>query len=249
MDKTEKTINKLYDNLGYNDLYFGNVLFFIVLNLIIFIICAYNSVLINAQPIKNDWVAQRCNPLVMPFAGIINKPDDKSAFEFTEENFSFCVQNILTEMTGYLLEPITFLTADLGKFFNELTDSFNNVRTFLSNVRTYVDVIGVEIMGRLANIMIPLQTIIIKVKDFFGKFKGMLATALYTLIGSYSALKSLFGAIIQIIILCLLISFGMIIAAWIIGFFFFSVGGACCRSYCNLYYYFSFSSCHVCIYE
>ena len=40
----------------------------------------------NSQKIKNDWINQRCNLNVIPFAGYINKPDNMSASDFTKQN-------------------------------------------------------------------------------------------------------------------------------------------------------------------
>ena len=37
----------------------------------------------NLDPIKADWVNQRCTPGVIPFAGLINPPKDgTSAFDY-----------------------------------------------------------------------------------------------------------------------------------------------------------------------
>lgn len=221
MDQTEKTIHKLYDHLGFYDMYTGSLLFFILITLVVFLTMAYFYMLINFQPIQDNWQAQRCHPYVIPFAGLINKPDNKGIMEFTEENFSYCVQNVLTNVTGYLVEPLTYVTSDLTGLYDHLTDSLNDIRTYVSNFRTNIANIATEIMGRLANIMVPLQSIIIKFRDFMQKLNGVMAATLYTVIGSFSALISLFGAIAQIIIISLIIGAGIIIALWIAGFFFF----------------------------
>jgi len=64
----------------------------------------------NIQPIKDDWKNQRCNPGVIPFAGFINKPDDKSAIDFTSENFVYCTLNIFKP----LAYALTGSEADTG---------------------------------------------------------------------------------------------------------------------------------------
>ena len=80
--------------------------------------------MINIQPIKDDWVNQRCNPKVIPFAGLINKPDDgTSVSDFTSENFNYCIQNILTDVTGYAVQPITGMTDALTSLYSDLADS------------------------------------------------------------------------------------------------------------------------------
>lgn len=221
ISKSESVINKLYDKLSFFDVYGGSVFFCLVLLVVPLVICVYCYIMKNTYPIKNDWVAQRCHPYVIPFAGMINKPDDKTAFEFTEENLAFCVQNILTSVTGYLVEPITFITSSLSELYNELANMLQDLRNILANIRSYVNDMAKEILGRIANIMVPLQNILIKFKDAMGKMKGILATSLYTAMGAFYAFKSLIGAIVQVVILLLIIAAGMIIALWIVGFFFF----------------------------
>jgi hypothetical protein len=86
-------------------------------------------------------------------------------------------------------------------------------------VRTMFLQISQEIMGRIMNIMIPLQQIIISFKDLIGKIQGSMTAALFTLLGSYYTLKSLMGAITQFII-TILITLAILIAVfWAIPFF------------------------------
>jgi len=221
MKRTEDSINKLYDNLGYFDTYGGSFLVCVILTILIFLVISYFHVLKNIQPIKDDWVVQRCNPTVIPFAGFINKPDDETIYGYTEKNMAFCVQNILTSMTGYFVEPITNTTLDLTNLYSKIATILQSMRMMISNIRTSVAKIATEIFGRIANIIIPIQTIMIKFRDFIGKLKAVLVTGIYTSMGAFLALKSLFGSIVQIVILCLVIFGGVIIGLWISGFFFF----------------------------
>ena len=50
------------------------------------------------------------------------------------------------------------------------------------------------------NMMIPLQQIIIGMRDMLSKIQGTLTASLFTLLGSYYTLRSLMGAIAQLII-------------------------------------------------
>jgi hypothetical protein len=73
-------------------------------------------------------------------------------------------------------------------------------------------------MGRLMNIMIPLQQIIIGFRDLIGKIQGTMTAGLFTLLGSYYALKALMGAIAQFIIIILIALAAMIAMFWIFPF-------------------------------
>jgi hypothetical protein len=75
-----------------------------------------------------------------------------------------------------------------------------------------------EIMGRIANIMVPLQQIIIAFSDTMQKVKGILVTGLYTSLSTYYALKAVFNAIMQFIVVILIILAALIVIMWIIPF-------------------------------
>ena len=221
MEKSQTEFNKfkdLYSNLTYFDEYGGSVFLFIIITIVVFIGVSYCYVMINITPIKNNWVAERCKPYVMPFAGIINKPDNMTASQFTEQNFNFCTQNILKDITGFAVEPLTFITYAITESITLIRDALQSIRTMFDKIRNDFISISGEIMDRLANIMIPLQQIIIAVKDMFGKIQGTLTAVLYTFLGSYYTLKSLMGAIAQAVILFLIGLAAAIIFAWIFPF-------------------------------
>lgn len=208
-------INKLYDKLTYLDIYGNSVVLFIIITLFVFLVHSYCIVMVNAQAIKDDWVNQRCNPRVMPFAGFINKPDNKNIVDFTGENFNYCIQNVLTNITGFALQPFNYLINGLTEIFNMIQTSINTIREFMAKLRTNVQNIAEETLNRILNIMIPLQQMFIGIKDAMGKVEGILTAGLYTTLGAYYALKSLMGAIVQMIIIILIILAVIIIGLWL----------------------------------
>ena len=221
MNNIQESANKvknMYDKLTYFDQYGSQVFLFIVLSIIVFLVYSYCAVMLNIQPIKDDWVNQRCNPKVMPFAGFINKPPGKSIGDFTQENFTYCVQNILKSITGYAVQPLTYITSMLQNLYLAILKDIQSVRDMINNVRNSMAAIAKEVMGRIMNMMIPLQQIIIGMKDAMGKIQGILTAALFTSLGSYYALKSLMGAIVEFIVIILLVLLALILILWILPF-------------------------------
>lgn len=211
-------IKNMYDKLSYFDQYGSQVILFIVLSLLVFLVYSYCSVMLNVQVVKDDWINQRCNPKVMPFAGFINKPPGKSIADFTQENFTFCVQNILKSISGYSLQPLTYTTNILEKIYLAFLKDIQKIREMMNNVRNSMSDVAKEIMGRILNIMIPLQQIIVGVKDVLGKIQGIITAALFTSLGSYYALKSLLGSIVEFIVIILTILVSIIVVLWILPF-------------------------------
>jgi hypothetical protein len=218
LENSANKVNKIYGDLSYYDVYGGSVMLFFVLMIILFLVYSYTTVMKSVQPIKDNWLQERCNPKVIPFAGLINKPEGSSTIQFTQDNFNYCMQNVLTSITGFALEPLTFVTNGLNSLYQEITSSLNSMRVIISNIRTNIAKIAQEILGRVLNIMTPIQMILISFIDLIGKIKGIFAAAIYTSLGTYYTLKSLMGAILQFIVMLLMILAGLIVGLWIIPF-------------------------------
>lgn len=221
MDNISKSANKIkemYSDLSYFDQYGGSVIMFIILLIVFFVAISYATIMRNMQPIKDDWPNQRCKPQVIPFAGLINKPDNMTAVDFAGQNFTYCMQNILSNITGYALEPISYMTLSIQELFKAIGEAINFIRMMLASIRDSMTSIAKEILGRVANIMVPIQQILISFKDVVGKVKGVMTAGIYTSLGSYYALKSLMGAIAQFIITILIVLAALVVAMWIIPF-------------------------------
>jgi len=211
-------IKKIYDNLSYLDQYGGSVFLFIIITAIVFYVHVYYSVMTNVQPIKDDWAAQRCNPVYIPFAGLINKPPHMSTGEYTQQNFSFCIQSILISITNNALQPFVYTTNVIQSIMADAVNALQSVRKIVSNIRGNFANIAQEIMGRVANIMVPIQQILIVFSDTMSKVQGVMTAGLYTSLGSYLTLKSLLGAIAEFVIKILLILVIIIIGLWMVPF-------------------------------
>ena len=211
-------IKKIYDNLTYFDQYSSSFVLFILITIALFILCSYCFVMINVEPIKNDWINQRCKPSIIPFAGLINAPEGMSSADFTKENFDYCTQNIVKSVTGTAVQPLTFITNMLNTLFDNIKNALNGIREMINKIRLQIQAIAEEIMGRIINVTIPLQQIIISLKDILSKVQGTMTAGLFTLLGSYYTLKSLMGAIAQLIVTILIALAVMIASLWVVPF-------------------------------
>jgi hypothetical protein len=208
----------MYDKLSYSEKYGTSIFFFFVLSLVLFFGISYCIVMINLQPIQDDWIHNRCKPYIIPFAGIINTPIGTSAMDYTSQNFQYCMQNIIKDVTGEAVQPITFVVNILNSLANIIKESINAVRNMFNKVRTQIQSVTQEVMGRLGNMMVPLQQIIISMRDLLDKVQGLMTASLYTLLGSYYTLQSLMGAIAQFIITILIALAAMIAVLWLVPF-------------------------------
>ena len=199
MDNTLNNVNKLYDKLTFFDTYGGSVIFIIFITIILLLFIAYTSMLQNLIPIKANWESERCKPQNIPFAGFINKPDDLTIAEFTQENFNYCTQNILQEISTVEFSPLSFITGSLNTLFSDIGLSITSIQDMFNSIRTKLIVIINDILSKLMNITIPLRQLLLSVSDSLGKMTGILTTIYYVIMGSYEALGSVFGAYKQLL--------------------------------------------------
>ena len=200
-DNVLSVINKIYSKTGFLDKYGGSLWATVILGIVFFIAISYYQIYNNIQPIKADWINQRCKPSVMPFAGLINPPDPKkmSAFEFTAQNFTGCIQSILADIIGIVLSPFYYLINSFTAILDVLQESVQAIRNILSRIRSAVTSVSQEVMEKILSILIPIQYIVIKMKDIMNKTQGVMLTSIYMLMGTYQTLIASFGAIIQIV--------------------------------------------------
>jgi hypothetical protein len=218
IDTTTNFINNTYDKLSYLDLYGNSVLIFIFITLIVFVVFSYCKVMINKEAIASDWINQRCKPQNIAVAGFITHPEGKTPLEYTSENFQYCVQNILTNIIGYSLEPFQFMISSLTSIFSEFTDAIQKTREVFNTLRSGISDFASNVLSRILNIMIPLQKMTIALIDTFNKVQGVMASGLYTMLGSYYTLQALMGAILEFIIKILVALVIIIAGLWLFPF-------------------------------
>ena len=218
MKDTIFLINETYDKLSYLDLHGNSVILFIFITLIVFIVFSYCKVMQKKETIVSDWTNQRCKPQNMLFSGLITHPENTTAFQYTSDNFQYCVQNILKDIIGYALEPFQYMINSITQIFISFSVSIQKLREGNSRLRNNFTEFAQDILGRILNVMIPIQKMCIALMDIFGKIQGTMTTGLYTMLGSYYTLQALMGAILELIIKILVSLVLVIVGLWVLPF-------------------------------
>jgi len=218
LSNTTKFISNTYDKLSYFDLYGNSVIIFLLVTLCVFAVYSYCKIGVTKDEIAADWTNQRCKPQNVLFAGFITKPEGKTSFQYTGENFQYCVQNILLNITSYALLPFQYATNSIVNLFNSLGKAIDSIRSIMTNIRGNVKIFSEDILQRILNTLVPLQTVFLAVKDTFNKIQGVMVSGLYTMLGSYYTLQALMGAILELIIKMLIVLVVIIVGLWILPF-------------------------------
>jgi len=215
-DDISERLNRVYNVKGYMDKYGLDVWLTILLVLIFFLVITYFSIKNKLEPIRADWINQKCNPAVLPFAGLINAPKGMSAIEFTAQNFSGCIQQTLIYVADSFMAPIYYTMSILNGLYRDLIIAMGAVRAFFDKIRTTVADIQKELMGRLVNLTIPLMSMQIKLRTVFSQVIGTLTGTFYFMLGSFMTMKSLFLNIFNLLVGILILLAITIIALFIL---------------------------------
>jgi hypothetical protein len=213
-------INNLYTKGGFFSKYAFHLWSSIVLIFIVFLIVSYYYVMNHLQPIKNDWANQRCNPAIIPFAGMIVKPNDKTIMQATEENFAQCTHSILKNITDYAFVPIYYVANTITEVFNEAVNAVNSLRGILDKMRESINSITTDIMGRALNVTLPLLNMVIYMRHVIGKTQATLTASVFTFLGGYLTLNSFFVFVYDLIIDVMYVIVSFIVACFAVGWLF-----------------------------
>ena len=203
MDNTIKKIEKIekiYDKLTFFDQFGGSVILLVFITIILFLIVGYTYYKSIATPIANDWTNQRCNVAMLPYAGFIYHPSDKTALEYTEENFNYCTEQILNTISQPAIEPLSFITSVLNSVANSIVVALQDIREVFDRIIKVISDVVKNIENRLLNLTSVLIEVIHKTKDVLSKSQAVMTTSTYSVLGGYSSLQSLLGAIATITI-------------------------------------------------
>jgi hypothetical protein len=136
------------------------------------------KMLTSVADVKVNWPQYRCNPLYWVYS------DDLSG------DFTFCVQQVLSNTIGNFLEPINYLVGALASVGTEFTTALNSIRELFSNIRNSITQIVQNIFAVFLNAIIQFQMMTISIKDMVGKLIGVVVTVMYFLDGSIKTMTS-----------------------------------------------------------
>jgi len=208
------TVNKVYNKAGYFDLYGGSVLFCIFLILALAIFHLYQRMMLKAEPIRRNWVVNRCKPTVIPFAGNIMRPTNMSWIDFTGKNFNACMNSTLEQIIGYFVQPIQAVMQPIINLWKMMLGVLQEIRKMFTYIRAQLANIFKDLFTRIENIMPPMQRMIVTLNDMLAKIQGVFKSGIYMVVGVYYSMMSFFGIILTMVIILLIALAVLIILLW-----------------------------------
>jgi hypothetical protein len=201
----------VYDKLTYGDLYGSSVLIVIISTIVIILAVSFSMLIQNKQEVAENWVNYRCKPLYMPFAGYIMPQEDKTPGQYTYENFQYCLQQEVVNVTAEATKPHVYLLNTLNATFVAAGAAANNLRNGMSQLRTNMNVFVGDLLHRVANVTAPMLKMLLSVKDIISKLQGVLTAGLFTFIGAFKAIQAFINAFFTIVVSILGVQIALII--------------------------------------
>jgi hypothetical protein len=214
-------LNKLYKNRGYFEKHSFDLILSFLIILFIILGCLYYYVMSIKPLVEKDWVLNQCNPIYMPFAGLIKKKQDQSVIEATEENYNNCISNIQSEIVNDALQPLYYTSNVVGNSLSETSDSINALRSILSNIRNSITTITNNIYQSVLNVALPLSAETINAQDTLSKITGVLTSSLYQGVGVGTTVFSFGVGFNDALQGFLIFTAAAIVALWVTAIFFF----------------------------
>ena len=133
-------------------------------------------IMLRLKELEDDWPKHRCNPMTMPFASYLGH-DPIS-------NFTYCVGNIQKDLMGFFLEPLKYILSMIGNQGEWILGRLNLIREFFNMFRKFLGTMVGDIYGMFVNVLIQVQSLVIKLKDTVMKLVGILMTFMYLIQGA-----------------------------------------------------------------
>jgi hypothetical protein len=211
--EVDSKILSMYENIGYLGMYGTDVLISILIIGIVLGIVSFATYKAILTQLKDNWNTNKCNPIVMPFAGLIMPIPGQTASETTFENFNYCIQQDMSAVFGIIMMPLEFIMYMIIAFLDTVLEMIMAIIEVLNWIKNQLSEIFEEIYNKIVNFIIPVIEIMVHVRDMLGKLNGIITTALFTMMNIYNLTISGVVNIINILIGLLIALIATLLAA------------------------------------
>jgi hypothetical protein len=210
-------INSFNDNASYYELFNQDIWITIIVFIIVFLIAGYFFIKSTIRSYKAEWEKNKCNPVLMPFASIINPElangDD---FAYVLDNFKDCLDMLNAESAARMTKPINDIRENLGTFYGNLYGVANTTYAYLVSLFNLMLHFAGLFLDKILNFTMHTQLLFITINDFFAKLVSILTVIYYTLLLLISAYRLIFVLAVMGFLIVFVIPSGLIVTTQII---------------------------------
>jgi hypothetical protein len=212
-------INSLY--VRHNNSYFGrhgkDVWITVACVFVVSAALMYNSYTGMLGQARSNWAENQCNPIYMPFAGVIVPKPGESSLKTTVDNFDYCMHRNISALLSTLFLPFEFVNFLILNMLNTLILSMAIVMNLYAILSKMFQQSGNSTTNYLAKFIVPLTIMLAKMRDAMARATATLLTSVYTAYIAYSIIVSGLLSINNILLDLLIMLTGAIIAMIVVG--------------------------------
>lgn len=131
----------------------------------VFIMCVIHASE-TLDKIRLHWNEYRCNPIYIPFAGMI-RPDIG-----VEKNFQHCMNTFAHHIFKFFIDELMSLFKTMTASLSEMGDALPAFRGIFSRMRKVLFSFGAQTFGKIVNSMGSVTYLLIKIRDIMKRFVG-----------------------------------------------------------------------------
>ena len=194
----EKKIIDYFDNASYDELYSNDIWFTIIICIIVILIALYFYIKSTLVAYRNSWQDHKCNPILMPFASIINsdKVYDNHDLEYIVNNFNECLNILSEEVVEDAKKPIDSILSFIQNFFAILYTAFIGVKNFIEYLFTLISYFLTLIINSTQILLLQIRVFFMNINDFIRKILSIFTVLYYTIVLLIRSWKLVFGVLV-----------------------------------------------------
>jgi hypothetical protein len=210
-------LEKIYAKRGF--MYFNGIWVaaaFLIISLCLAIIFSqsYESILKQSRV---NWETKRCDPIYMPFAGVINPIPGLSTIQATSQNFDYCIQQDFSGAFNLLLLPLEFVSFSIISAIEGIVQVLAAISALLDQLKFKFGDLFQSTFASLSNVVVPVMLQVLKFRDTLAKANAAMVTTLYTSMTIYSVMVSGVLNVMNILFSLLTILIAALIAMFLVG--------------------------------
>jgi hypothetical protein len=180
--KEEKVEEEVYSkriNIDYNML--GDILLFLFVTIWVVILIYIPFLFGMVDDVKENWDDYRCSPTILPISGYINKEENLTVSEATQQNFEYCTGAISGSFMEEILQPINYINQGLTNLSGDILVNLQSIRNVISDIRDAIRTIVISIISMVVHFIIGLLKFMLKIFSTFGKMQTIMESIAYSL--------------------------------------------------------------------
>ena len=195
----EKKITNYFENASYDELYSNDIWFTLIVFIIVLIIALYFYIKSTLVAYRNSWEEHKCNPILMPFASVINsdKVYDNNDLEYIVTNFNDCLNILNEEIATDAKKPLNSILSYISNFFGILYTAFLGVKSFILYLFSLIVYFLNLINNSIQNLLLQIKLFFMNISDFLGKIISVFTVIYYTIILLIRSWKLMFGVLVM----------------------------------------------------